>query len=234
MEATEFLVKPFPLLYGFAFHRTGGFMRNWFFAVFLLTSLPSHAYYAVLDNAEVLPLHHYKLTGSGQALTDNGGLNLAGRMDAGFTEEFGIRGLFGFGKTDLYFGGLVKWIPIPDIEGQPAIGLNGGMIYARDNDVQDTTFRVEPLVSKKLNLDGAILTPYASLPVGIRMRTADDPYIDDNSVMTFQLVAGTQLQLEQWKKLQFIGELGVDLDNAPSHVSVGAIFYYDENGFGIE
>ncbi len=204
-------------------------------SVFILgfLSSPCWAYYEVLDNAEILSRGAYKLTGATQALTESGGLNATGIFDAGFTEDFGARALAGFGKTDFYFGAMAKWIPIPDVENQPAVGFNGGLIYAKWLDGHDLTFRVEPLVSKKFNIDSSTVTPYASLPIGIRMRNSK--YKDDTTEMTWQLVLGSQLQLERWKNLQFIGEVGLDLDNSLAHVEVGAIFYFDDkNGFEIK
>lgn len=210
-------------------------MRNLILtALLLFSSLPAHAYLSVMDNGEILPYHNFKLTGYGQVLTENGGLNMATRVDAGINEEMGLRGIFGVGKTDMFFGGMLKWMPVPDFEDQPAVGFNAGLIYAKDGETRDTTIRIEPLISKRFNVDNSKLTPYASLPMGIRMRTSRDPNVDENTIMSWQLVVGSQLQLPQWKKMQFIGELGVNLDNALSHVSLGAIFYFDENGFSID
>lgn len=198
-----------------------------------LLSIPAFAYYDVLDSGEILSKGQYKLTGAGQLLTDRGGLNAEAMIDAGFQDEFGIRGLFGFGRTDIFAGALFKWMPIPDLDKQPAIGFNVGVLYGKADAARDLTFRFEPLVSKKFSDGNLVFTPYASLPIGIRTR---DSEIDGNSTnMTWQLVAGTQLQIPKWKKLQFMGEFGVDLDSAVSHITVGALLYFDEeNGIVIE
>ena len=66
------------------------------------------------------------------------------------------------------------------------------------------------------------------------MRNSNDPDQDDDTKMAWQIVVGSQLQVERWKTLQFIAEVGVELDNAPSHVSLGAVVYFDEEGFAIE
>lgn len=206
-------------------------------SLIFVTALSSQAwaYYALLDNGEVLAPGKYKATGDVQILTEDGGLNAGGRFDIGFQEEFGARALAGFGETDFFFGGLFKWMPVPDIDSQPAIGGNIGILYAKDGDVSDMTFRFEPMLSKKISVEGAMVTPYAALPVGIRLRNSDNPYIDEDTRMTFQLVAGMQLQLEQWKNMQFMGEIGLDLDNAPAYLALAGVFYFDsENGFSAE
>ncbi|MGE0527878.1 MAG: hypothetical protein AB7G93_09115 [Bdellovibrionales bacterium] len=212
-------------------------MRNPVLALilFTFTAAPAWAsYYSVLDTGEVLPSGRYKLTGDFQVLTKDGGVNVGAAMDMGIQDEYGVRALLGAGATDVFVGGLVKWMPVPDVEGQPAMGFNAGVLYGKDGDERELSFRIEPLVSKKIQLDTTIFTPYASLPVSFRMRNSDDIKRDDNE-LALQLVVGSQLQVERWKNLQFIAEVGVDLDNAPSHVSAGAILYFDEeNGIVIE
>lgn len=200
----------------------------------LLSSPAWAAYYGVLDNGEVLESGKYKLTPDLQALTKNGGMNLGVSADMGFQEDFGLRALVGFGKTDVYGGAMVKWMPIPDLENQPAIGINVGIIYGKDEDLRDLSFRFEPLISKRITVDQTVITPYAALPVSVRVRNSDDPLIEEETKMAFQLVIGSQLQIEAYKNLQFIGEIGLDLEQAPGYVSLGAIFYFDrENGFSL-
>jgi hypothetical protein len=197
-------------------------------------SSPCWAYLDVLDTGEVLPKGSYKLTGDTQILTSQGGLNLGAIADLGIQDQFGARAIVGFGRTDYSFGGMFKWMPIPDVDGQPAIGMNAGLVYGKWNDSTDLTFRVEPLISKKFNMESnTILTPYASLPIGMRVRNSSTQ--DTASVLTWQLALGTQLQIEKWKNLQFMAEVGLDLGNALSYVTVAAVWYFDEqNGFQLK
>ena len=44
---------------------------------------------------------------------------------------------------------------------------------------------------------------------------------------------GTQLELPNWNNLQFMTELGFDLDNAYSYLSFAAVVYFDEEGFDL-
>ncbi len=84
----------------------------------------------------------------------------------------------------------LKWMPIPDLEGQPAIGVNLGIIYANDNNVRDLSFRAEPLVSKRLAIDQTVFTPYVALPVSVRVRNTNDVNIKEDTRMAFQLCWG--------------------------------------------
>jgi hypothetical protein len=202
-------------------------------ALLAFTTPAYAAYYGLLDNGEVLPQGRYKLTGDAQVLTDNGGLNVGGTFDMGMNDEFGLRALLGFGKIDFYAGAMVKWMPIPDVDRQPAMGMNIGLVYGNDGDYSDLSFRFEPMLSKKITIESTVLTPYAAVPVSMRMRNADNDRIDDDTKATFQLVVGSQLQIEQWKNLQFMAEIGIDLDNAPGYIAGAAVFYFDQDGFSL-
>lgn len=203
-------------------------------ALLLLIRVPTAwAYYDILDTGEILPSGNYRLLGGAQLLTDRGGFNVNTAIDAGFREEFGLRGILGFGSTDVFAGGYFKWIPIPDIEGQPAMGARAGVLYGKDGGTRDLSFRLEPMISKKFAVGSAFLTPYASLPMGINAHDSENG--SNKTEITWQLVAGSQMQFERWKKLQFMAEIGVDLQHALSHVSLAAVLYFDEeNGIAIE
>ncbi len=203
-------------------------------AATVLLGAPAWADYSVMDNGEVMKSGHYKVTGNTQVLTENAGINVGGRIDLGITEDTGVRALLGVGNTDLFFGGMFKWMPIPDTDKQPAIGGNIGILYIKDGEVKDLILRMEPLVSKKVTIEEVIFTPYASVPLGLRMRKSDKED-DGDKDLTLQLVLGTQLQIPTWQKLQFIAEVGIDLDKSPGYLNVGAVFYWDsEAGMVLE
>lgn len=195
------------------------------FAVsFFLIGLTAHADYAIFDTGEIAPKKTYKLTGNTQHLTENGGMNLTARIDAGLTEELGVRGFVGAGKTDVFLGAMAKWMPFPDTDSQPAAGIAAGIHYIKDGDLRDMVVRIEPMISKRIAVGGGAITPYGSVPVSIISRDLDGT--DKDEVGT-QLVAGAQVQIEKWQNLQFIGELGVELNEAPSYFGVGAVYYWD-------
>lgn len=200
----------------------------------LFVSSTCWAYYDVLDTGEILAPGKYKLTGGVQALTSTGGGNVDAMVDMGIQDQFGVRALAGFGKTDYSVGAMFKWVPIPDVENQPAVGFNLGLVYAKWMDARDLTLRFEPLVSKKFVLDVCTLTPYASLPLGIRTRNSNNRDIDTTTRIPVQFVIGSQLQVPKWENIQFMAEIGVDVDQALSHITVGALWYFDQNGFEVK
>lgn len=200
------------------------------FSILFLTS-PTWAYYSVMSTGEILPEGQYTLTGETQFVTsDPSGVNIAGRFESGINEASGFRGEFGVGTTDLFLGALYKFVPYPDIEGQPAVGLNTGLIYASDAGVNEFTLRFEPLASKKFGTSFGHLLPYASLPVGLKHLTKGD----DRNDVAIQVVGGVEIALNRWKGLRLMPELGVNLDNAPNYISIGAIFDFDEEGFKLD
>ncbi len=188
----------------------------------------AHAYYSVMSTGEILPENQYTLMGVSQFVTsDPTGINVSGRFEMGINEDSGFRGQFGVGTTDIFLSGLYKYVPYPDVEGQPAVGMNAGIVYASDAGINEFTIRFEPLVSKKFNMNFGYLIPYASLPIGIQHRTKGR----DKNDVAIQIAGGVEIAFENLKGVRFMPELGVDIDNAPNYFSIGAIFDFDEEGF---
>ena len=192
-----------------------------------LTAAPSWAYNEVLSTGQVLERGQFRLTGGLQALTERGGANVTGIIDTGIQEDFEVRGILGFGKTDYLLGALVQWVPIPDVEGQPAVGFLTGITYARWFNGSEFTLQWNPLVSKKFAVGEGAIIPYAGIPLGLRFRDNQTVGVADTTQMTIQVTGGAQIQVERWKNLQFIGEVGINLEHAYSYVSAGALFYFD-------
>ncbi len=193
----------------------------------LMAAVPASAYYSVLDTGEILPSGLYKLTGNMQVLTENSKLNLGVRGDMGISDEFGLRVIGGFGEMDTFLGAMFKWMPIPDVDKQPAMGFGIGLIYGNDDDMTDVTIRFEPLISKTFEYQGTVFTPYGAVPLGLRMRDHDNDSLDSDKA-TLQMVGGVQVQVEKWKSLQFIGEIGVDLTEAPGFLNFGVVYYFGD------
>lgn len=199
-------------------------MHKWTTALFFLFFAASaHAYYSVLDTAEMTS--QYRVTGSLHHYVKEGGVNLSARGDMSFTDQVGGRVIAGFGETDFYLGGMLRWQLQPDGEHQPALGFNGGLLYGKEGDISDLTFRFEPILSKKIEFETYVITPYLSVPFGYRVRSGAPG--DDNNKAVWQAVAGAQFRLNRMPELQLIAEFGVEIHEAPSHLSAGAIYYFE-------
>jgi len=191
----------------------------------LAISAPAHAYYSVMDTGEVMSSGRYKLTPEIQFITQGGGANVGTNFDYGWNDDVGLRAQIGAGDTDFYLGGFLKYMPFPDIDNQPAIGFNAGLVYARDAGDNDYTVRVEPIVSKKFDVQFGAINPYASLPLGIQHRGADK-YVNDHNNLTVQLAVGTQVDLKTLPNVGLMAEIGIDLNKTSNYVSFGGAWSF--------
>jgi len=192
--------------------------------ILVLFSTKALAYYSTIDTGELLPSDTYRAIIETQFVTDpSNGVNFVGRFDGAIDDETGYRALLGFGETDFHFGGFVKWIPIPDLDNQPAIGVLAGVLYANDGSLDILSLRLHPLISKKFELEAGVLTPYASLPFGIQS-------IDGKTTLPLQLAVGSEYKPKQFEKLYFGGELGFDLAKSYTYFSLFAAMNIDEEG----
>lgn len=195
----------------------------------LLGSAPAQAYYSTLDNGNMLKSGNYRLLGEVQFVTEGDtGMNLAGRIDGGINEEMSWRGEFGFGTTDFFGGGFVKWVPIPDMASQPAVGFLAGVIYAHYSSVDELSLRVHPFVSKAFVVEFGEFTPYAALPFGLRNNELD-------TELTMQLVLGSEFKPNAWKNIGLFAELGFDVRESFPYFSLGAsVEWNEEDGIQFE
>lgn len=177
------------------------------------------AYYSLMDTAELIEEGKYNANVETQFITEGeSGMNLLGRFDSRLTEDTGYRIEAGFGVVDFNFAGFFKWSPIPDLGKQPAMSLSGGVSIARyrfgNETANDLSLRVHPIISKKFNMEFGDLTPYAGLPLGFRT-------VEGESDLVSQLTIGVQVKPNRFDYISFVGEIGFDIDNAFTFLSLG-------------
>ena len=132
-------------------------------------SLSSQAYYSVIENGEVLSQGEYQMNLESQFVTNSGsGVNLVGRFDSYLTEESKIRGMIGAGRNDFHAAAFYTWVPIPDYDQQPAIGLSSGLLYGMDEGDNELSVRFHPFVAKKFEVEIGDISPYVSIPFKFR------------------------------------------------------------------
>lgn len=195
-----------------------------FAALSLFRTECAHSYYSTIDTGELLPKGRYRSSIETNVVTnDMNGLNLVGRVDMGFNESSNFRALIGAGAVGFQTGLLYKWIPIPDYENQPAIGLLGGFVFARDEGNNFLSLRVHPLISKKLKSEAGLFTPFAALPFGITTTKAKNTF-------PMQFTAGSEWKPNDWKYVSFMAEVGVNLHESFGYVSAAVLVLFDEEG----
>ena len=188
----------------------------------LATASVSYAYISVQDNAEILDKNQYRAVFEPQFIFNKqAGANIVGRFDAPLSESLQIRGEAGVGSSiDFHTGAHLKWSPVPDIDNQPAVAGQIGVVYARYGGEPEVSFRFNPIVSKQFESKHGVFTPYGSIPLALETRKGV-------AIGTAQLSLGTQYETPHFKNMQFSAELGLNIKDSYTYVGVGLLYYFD-------
>lgn len=136
-----------------------------FLAAFAI-SQASQAYLSVNETAELLPEGYSKFGFAPQLrVSDGGGLNVSAHFDTYVTDNFNGRFEIGGGKTDFWTQASLKWVPFPDIERQPAMGVRTAVIYSRDENIDFYNVQVAPMLSKVADTRYGKMIPFIALPI---------------------------------------------------------------------
>lgn len=175
----------------------------------LLFMSSAWAFPGFLDDAEILPKGQIRGFGALQVVPnkgkERGGVNLLSQVETSLSEETSARAILGFGETDFQLGGAFKWVPIPDIDNQPGIGLRTSLHWAMQNGSGRVSAFLTPFLSKRFSSDemGSV-TPYAGLSFGLST-------FQDRGDLPTILILGTDFapsdpgQLDGWR-------LGIELN----------------------
>lgn len=195
---------------------------------FLTFSYRAQAYYATMDTGKIIPTGKYRAILGPQFITsgENDGTNFSGRFDAGISDSSTLRGLVGVGSDEFFYTGLfVKYVPFPDTEDQPALGLIGGATFGREEvsleKEEVLTLRVSPLLSKDFETDIGLVTPYASLPISAA-------FVNGKTVYPVQLAGGAEFKPYTWENISFMAEAGLKVNKAFSYISLAVVFEFAE------
>ncbi|HEX7673796.1 MAG TPA: hypothetical protein VF412_06480 [Bdellovibrio sp.] len=193
----------------------------------LLVGSNAHAFMSIAESGEILPANTYQVGVEPQLLTDkNPGGNLDLFFDAPLNDSTSARLLLGGGSVDFNAFASVKWMPFPDVDKQPAMGLRVGAGVARDEDQNILQLQVAPMVSKKFDTDYGMSVPYLAVPFTF-VNTKDDNFVATN------LTVGSEFHYHEWKDVTLGGEVGLDLNKSWTYLSVFATFPFDSaKGFG--
>ena len=194
------------------------------FALLVFGFNSAYAYNSIINNGNMTESGTYKLGSELQVLTDdpadNSGANILFFIDLPTkSSSLDYRFKFGTGNTDINLGVAAKWIPIPDLQNQPAIGVIFDVDWVNDNSYDFFTARVAPLISKNFRWEYGSMTPYAALPVGTY-------YLTENDKMEafVQLAFGAEVNFEAYPDFGFFGEAGFDIDKSITYFSLAARF----------
>lgn len=201
-------------------------------SVFLLLNLllilcSTHSAYAYLtlgESGDVTPMDTLKLGFEPQLrISEGGSADFAVFLDSAIKEDLSWRGILGTGQTDLFAGGSLKWVPIPDFEKQPALGLRTDLVFGRDLDETFWTLRLAPLISKRVDSDYILFTPYLSPTLGFAGTKG-------KSETFSQLILGSEIRPHDMDRFVFDIELGSNLSKSFSYISFSVAYLLDGAG----
>lgn len=192
-----------------------------------LMNSPAQAYLTVAESGEILPWGVYQVGLEPQVLLNKGGgVNLNVMLDTAFNDSTSGRITMGAGSVDFNAFASVKWIPFPDIDNQPAMGLRVGAGIARDEDQNIAQFQVAPLASKKFNTEYGLTIPYIAIPFTYLN-------MDKENIWASNVALGSEWKPQDWEYGNVGGEIGFELNKSYSYISIFATFPFDDQkGFG--
>lgn len=190
----------------------------------LFSAGSAQAYFSTVDTGDLVAPQKFQAIVEPQLILNKyDGLNVVGRFDTGLNESSSVRGILGFGKVDFQLGALYKYIPFPDLPGQPAIGGEAGAVLARVDGKTEFSLRLHPLVSKKFETEIGDVTPYASIPFGVTSRSGDETFVP------VQVEFGAEVRPLNLQSLSFFGEFGINVNKSFSYISAAVAWRFDED-----
>lgn len=178
----------------------------------------SLAYQTLGESGEIVQTGKYR---AGTEIQFASGANLTGFVDANVSDSSSLRVHLGAGDVDFYAGASYKWIPFPDFEQQPAIGMKAGVTIGREGTDNFFVLHGSPLVSKKMDFDQGLFVPYAGIPITLTTSKS-------KTVTGLQLSAGTEYSTPKLKSWGFTGEIGINLKDSQSYAAFSASFTLDD------
>lgn len=190
-----------------------------FISAFLLAKT-SFAYLSVSETGELIKGEDYRIGVVPQIILSNGGgSNMGVFFDMPVDSDTNSRFMIGGGNTDFWTSASVKWVPYPDYEKQPAIGLRGSFTYARDGNANFYIFQATPLLSKMVDTDWGKMIPYVGLPISVVQSII--------SATLMQFVVGSEWV--ERKDFQIGGEIDFNLSNTNTALTLHFNFPFDGN-----
>lgn len=136
------------------------------FVITFFSATPVYAAFVLLETAEIIPAGVYRVGAAPQLYMGNGGgVDGSAFLDLNTGQSLNTRLEIGTGITDFWASASAKFVPYPDYQNQPAMGLRGKFIYMRESDTNFYNTQIAPIFSKKYSTSRGEFIPYAGLPV---------------------------------------------------------------------
>jgi len=184
-------------------------------------SYPSWGYLTVLESGEPLTKSEMHIGFAPQFMSgDRTGSNGVLNLRTGLAEGQDFSAQLGGGDIHFWTTLSTRWIPIPDYDDQPAIGLRFDVTIAKIGSENSGAIRVAPFTSKRFRSDVGHIEPYIYLPIGLSI--LGGTYDNLSS-----LVVGSQLMIEDLQPVFFYGETAFNMKNSVSYFTIGIFATFD-------
>ena len=183
-------------------------------------------YLSIGESGETINPNTYRIGGSLQSSSaGKGGLNVGGFLDSGWREDLTSRFLFGVGAVDFHMGASLKYVPFPDVDNQPALGVRTAFWLTRIDDTSVTVLQVAPMASKKIDIKKGKLTSYVAVPLNF-------VFLKNKSETGTQFTFGAEYEHPDWHDVFFAAEIALDLNKSESAANIFVSIPFDnKSGF---
>lgn len=189
----------------------------------------AQAYYTFLTTGDLPKPGTYKATGFMQFITDGAiGTTVNAQLESYFREDASLLFSAGVG-THQVASATIKWVPIPDLPRQASLGALLGLHIgsfktnlASDSvskSQKDFSIFFKTFLSKQLSIELGEMESFAALHLGLQV-------LEEHTRVPILLSVGTELKLFSQPNFNFIGELGFNLNQAFTYLSMGLVFSY--------
>ncbi len=190
-------------------------------ATFLTVTPSLGAFLTLSESTEIINPGNYRIGLAPQVrMSDGGGFNAGVYVDGHLPDAMNWRAMIGGGETDFFAQGSVKWIPFPDYDRQPAMGGRMTVFYARDSELDFTGIQLAPMVSKNVDTDWGVMTPYLGLPISFISAK-------NNNKTALQLAIGAEKDLANDRQMG--AEFNMSLNDAVTSLVVYFTFQFDDS-----
>ena len=187
--------------------------------LFIITTSPAFAYLTLNESAEILPDNYFNLGFAPQTyLSNGGGFDASVFADTHLFENTDGRITVGSGDVDFWTQASIKWVPFPDVDNQPALGLRGALGYSRDANQNYVHLQITPIASKKSQTAAHDMLPYVGLPITYVFEKG-------NTYVASQISLGALWF--PWQTAQVGAEFNLNLKNSISSASVFMMFPFE-------
>ncbi len=184
----------------------------------LLLAQPCYSYQSLMTSGDLIQPETFQVLGYLESIFDElDGMNINARGVYGINDEMQADLEIGMGELNIMLGAFLKWVPIPDYDKQPAIGVRAGLSYIDHDLYSQTSISAMPFVSKGYNAEYGRFVPYVGFPLAINSNKID-------TYFSSRIVFGTEWTHPEEKQIHVVAELGFELSKSFNSFNIGASY----------